>query len=378
MARVSLKNVTTIYPGKNGRGVHAVNALDLEIQDREFVVLVGPPNCGISSVLRMIAGLDEVSKGDIFIGDRRVNDVAPGDRDIAMVPQSYVPYPRMSVSDNLAFALTLRKFPKVEIKKRVLAAAGLVGIQELFERKPKALSREQRKRVALARAIALQPKAFLFDGALAELEAKAKVQMRNEIVKLHQRLQVTMIYGTHDPMEAMALGGRIVVMNEGVVQQEGTAQSLYDQPANSFVAEFMGPPMNLIQGTLKQDRDSFVFRERDGGTIEVRLPISEFPGAREFAGGSVLLGIRPEEIEAIEVNQTTDKNPGSFPAIVERVEPRGSEADLYLQTGAHTVVCRSHRRADHQEAGHRGRFQLNPGKVCLFDPISTGRITQRA
>jgi multiple sugar transport system ATP-binding protein len=375
MANVSLKNVTKIYPGKNGRDVTAVNDLDLEIQDRAFVVLVGPPDCGISSIVRMIAGLDDISKGDIFIGDRHVNDMPPKDRDIAMVSQNYAPYPRMSVYDNLAFPLTLRKLPKTEIKKRVLTAAGLIGLQDLLERKPKALSSEQCQRVAITRAIAFQPKAFLFDEALSNLDAKARGQMRNEITKLHQRLQATMIYATHDPIEAMAMGGRIVVMNDGAIQQDGTALALYDEPANSFVAEFMGSPMNLVRGTLKEDRDSLVFSEREGGTIEVRLPISEFPGARDFAGELVLLGIRPEDIEVAEVTKVTEKYSASFTAIIDLVEPMGREANLYLQTGAHMLVCRTQREVDHREAGHRLQFELNVGKVRLFDPISRRRIT---
>jgi multiple sugar transport system ATP-binding protein len=375
MANVSLKNVTKIYPGKNGRDVTAVNDLDLEIQDRAFVVLVGPPDCGISSIVRMIAGLDDISKGDIFIGDRHVNDMPPKDRDIAMVSQNYAPYPRMSVYDNLAFPLTLRKLPKTEIKKRVLTAAGLIGLQDLLERKPKALSSEQCQRVAITRAIAFQPKAFLFDEALSNLDAKARGQMRNEITKLHQRLQATMIYATHDPIEAMAMGGRIVVMNDGAIQQDGTALALYDEPANSFVAEFMGSPMNLVRGTLKEDRDSLVFSEREDGTIEVRLPISEFPGARDFAGELVLLGIRPEDIEVAEVTKVTEKHSASFTAIIDLVEPMGREANLYLQTGAHMLVCRTQREVDHREAGHRLQFELNVGKVCLFDPISRRRIT---
>ena len=374
MASISLRNLSKVYPGQNGRNLNAVSDLNLEIQDREFVVLAGPPNCGIASVVRLIAGLDEASQGEIFVGDRRVNDLAPKDRDVAMVPHSYVPYPRMSVYDNLAFALTLRKIPKPEIKKRVLAAAGLFGLQELLERKPGSLSGEQGQRVAIARAIALQPKAFLFDRALSTLETEAQARMRNEIVKLHQRLQVTMIYATHDPIEAMAISGRTIVMNEGVVQQEGTALSLYDEPANVAVAEFLGPPMNLVRGTLKQDRDWLVFREMEEGTIEVRLPISKFPGAPDFAEGAVLLGIRPEEIEVAENTNNTEQQSGRFPALIDRVEPIGRESNLYLQTGAHTLVCRSRRRMDHREAGHRAQFELNVGKVRLFDPISSRRV----
>lgn len=374
MASISLEHVTTSNPDKNGRDGSAVSDLDLEIQDRELVVLLGPLNSGISSVVRVIAGLDEVVKGDIFIDDRRVNDLAPKARDIALVPQSYVPYPRMSVGDNLAFTLTLRKFPKAEIKKRVLAAAGLLGLQDALERKPESLSGEQGQRVAIARAIALQPKAFLFDRALSTLETEARARMRNEIVKLHQRLQATMIYATHDPIEAMALGARIIVMNEGVVQQEGTALSLYEEPANVFVAELLDPPMNLVRGTLKQDRDWIVFREMEEGTIEVRLPISKFPGAPDFAGGAVLLGIRPEEIEVAENTKNTEQESGRFPALIDLVEPVGRESNLYLQTGAHTLVCRSARQMDPREAGHRSQFQLDVGKVRLFDPVSRRRI----
>jgi multiple sugar transport system ATP-binding protein len=375
MASVSLKNVTKIYPGKDGRGVTAVNDLDLEIQDREFLVLVGPRNYGISSVVRMVAGLDDISKGDIFIGDRRVNDMPPKDRDIAMVSQDYAPYPRMSVYDNLAFGSKLRKFPSAEIRKRVLAAAGILGLQELLESKPESVSSEQRQRIALARAVALQPKVFLFDEPVTNLDAKTGAQMRNEITKLHQRLQATMIYATHDPVEAMAMGGRIVVMNDGAIQQDGTALTLYGGPENVFVAGFVGSsPMNFIRGALKQDRDWLLFSEVENGTIEVRLPISEFPAGQTFVGKPVLLGIRPEEIR-IAQSSTAEKSSGSFPAIIDLVEAMGAEANLYLQTGVHTLVCRTQRQVDHREAGHRLQFELNVEKVCLFDPISRRRIT---
>jgi multiple sugar transport system ATP-binding protein len=374
MASVSLKNVTKIHPGKNGRDVTVVNDLNLEIQDRELVVLVGPHNCGISTVVRMIAGLDDISAGDIFIGGRRVNDMPPKDRAMAMVSQDYAPYPRMSVRDNLAFGLKLRKFPNAEIKKRVLAATGILGLQELLERKPESLSSEQRQRVAIAHGIALQPKVFLFDEPLANLETTTRGQMRNEITKLHQRLQATMIYATHDPIEAMALGGRIVVMNEGVIQQDGTALMLYDEPVNVFVAGFVGsPPMNVIRGALKQDRDWLLFSEVEDGTIEVRLPMAEFPAGRDFVGKPVLLGIRPEEIRMAE-SSNAERSSGRFPAIIDLVEATGAGANLYIQTGAHTLVCRTLRDVDH-EAGHRLQFELNIEKVCLFDPISRRQIT---
>jgi multiple sugar transport system ATP-binding protein len=373
MANVSLKNLSSIDPGRDGKDRAAVSNLNLEVQDREHVVLTGPAHCGISSIVRMIAGLDPVSKGDIFIGDRRANDLLPKDRDIALVSQDYAPYPRMSVYENIAFGLKRRKFPDPEIKKRVLAAAGIVGLEELLESKAQSLSSAQRQRVALARAIALQPKVFLFDEPFADLEAKTREQMRNLIAKLQQRLQATMIYATHEPIEAMALGGRIVVVNDGAIQQDGTAPSLYDEPANTFVAEFLSPPMNLVQGTLKQERDSLVFSEQDDGTIEVRWPIAEFPAAPDLVGKPVLLGIRPEEIGVAQPS-TAGGSSGSFRAIVDLVEVIGAEVNIYLQTGAHTLVCRTGRRVDQQEAGHRLQFELNAPKVRLFDPVSRLRI----
>ena len=375
MAKVSVQNVSKIYPGEKGRDVTAVHDVTLEIQDREFVVLVGPSGCGKSTTLRMIAGLEEISKGDIYIGDRRVNDVAPKDRDIAMVFQNYALYPHMSVYDNLAFGLKLRKYPKAEIKKRVMDAAGILGIEDLLERKPKALSGGQRQRVAVGRAIVRQPKVFLFDEPLSNLDAKMRVQMRTEITKLHQRLQATMIYVTHDQVEAMTMGDRIVVMNNGVVQQTDTPLNLYNQPKNLFVAGFLGsPPMNFINGTLKEERGSLVFAEIQGGTIELRLPAQERSRGREFIGKPMLLGIRPEDIELAQFSQNDDSR-WSFPAIVDIVEPMGAETNLYLQTGAHTVVCRSQRALDHREAGHRLQFDINLRKLHLFDPSTGQRIT---
>ncbi len=374
MAKVIVKNVYKIYPGDKGRDITAVKDVTLEIEDREFVVLVGPSGCGKSTTLRMIAGLEEISKGDIYIGDRRVNDVPPKDRDIAMVFQNYALYPHMSVYDNLAFGLKLRKYPKPEIKKRVIDAAGILGIEELLDRKPKALSGGQRQRVAVGRAIVRQPKVFLFDEPLSNLDAKMRVQMRTEITKLHQRLQATMIYVTHDQIEAMTMGDRIVVMNDGVVQQIDTPLALYNQPVNLFVAGFLGsPPMNFINGTLKLERESLVFSEIQGGTIQMRLAAQERPAAREFVGKSMLFGIRPEDIELAQFSGS-DGSTGSFPAIVDIVEPMGAETNLYLQTGAHTVVCRSQRALNHREAGHRLQFEMNLKKAHLFDPESGRRV----
>jgi multiple sugar transport system ATP-binding protein len=376
MANVSLKNVVKIHSGGSGQEVSAVNGLNLEIEDGELVVLAGPPNCGISGIVRMIAGLDDISKGDIFIGDRRVNDLAPKDRDIALVSQNYTPYPRMPVYDNLAFGLRLRRFSSAEIKKRVGAAVEILGLKELLERRTESLSGEERQRLAVARALALQPKVFLFDEPLANLGVQARGQMRNEIAKLHQRLQATMIYATHDPVETLALGGRIVVLNKGAVQQDGPAPTLYDEPANVFVAGFLGsPPMNFVRGVLKQDRDWLLFSEADDGTIEVRWPIAEFPAGQDFAGKPILLGVRPEEI-GIGESSNPEKYSGSFPAIVDLVEAVGSEVNLYLLTGAHTLVCRTPREVGQWQAGHRRRFQLNLSKLCLFDPVSRRRVVK--
>ncbi|MEO8205970.1 MAG: sn-glycerol-3-phosphate ABC transporter ATP-binding protein UgpC, partial [Chthoniobacterales bacterium] len=268
MAKVSLKNVFKIYKGDRGKDVTAVTDFNLEIRDREFVVFVGPSGCGKSTTLRMIAGLEEISKGDVSINDKRVNDEPPKDRDIAMVFQNYALYPHMSVYDNMAFGLKLRKYPKAEIHKRVIEAAAILGIDQFLDRKPKALSGGQRQRVAVGRAIVRQPKVFLFDEPLSNLDAKMRVQMRTEITKLHQRLQATMIYVTHDQVEAMTMGERIVVMKDGLIHQVDEPLKLYNEPVNLFVAGFLGsPPMNFIAGTLSGESNNIIFKENGGGAI---------------------------------------------------------------------------------------------------------------
>ena len=376
MAKVSLKNVSKIYPGEKGGEIYAVKDLNLEIADREFVVLVGPSGCGKSTALRMIAGLEEISKGDIYIGEKRVNGVAPKDRDIAMVFQNYALYPHMSVYDNLAFGLKLRKFSKPEIKKRVVDAASILGIESLLDRKPKALSGAQQQRVAVGRAIVRQPKVFLFDEPLFNLDPKMRVQMRTEIIRLHQRLQATMIYVTCDQIEAMTMGDRIAVMNDGCVQQTDASLILYNEPVNLFVAGFLGsPPMNFISGTLKEDGDKLRFREDEGGTIEVTFAAADRPAAREFVGQNIILGIRPENLDVATLSRKEGKAAGTgFPAIVDIVEPVGAETNLYLQTGAHTLVCRSQSAFDRGEAGRRLQFEMNLAKAHLFDPVSTVRL----
>ena len=376
MAKVSLKNVSKIYPRENGGEINAIKDLSLEIADREFVVLAGSPGCGKSTVLRMIVGLEEISKGDIYIGEKRVNGVAPKDRDIAMVFQNCALYPHMSVYDNLAFGLKLRKFSQPEIKKRVVDAASILGIESLLDRKPIALSGAQQQRAALGRAIVRQPKVYLFDETLFNLDPKLRVQMRAEIIKLHQRLQATMIYVTHNQIEAMTMGDRIAVMNDGRVQQIDVALVLYNEPVNLFVAGFLGsPPMNFISGKLKEDGDKLRFREGEGGTIEVAFAAADRPAAREFVGQNIILGIRPENLDVATLGRKEGKATGTgFPAIIDIVEPVGAETDLYLQTGAHTLVCHSRSAFDRKDAGRRLQFEVNLAKAHLFDPVSTVRL----
>ncbi len=373
MAKVTLNNVFKIYKGDKGKDVVAVNDFNLEIEDREFVVFVGPSGCGKSTTLRMIAGLEEISKGDVAIGDRRVNDIPPKDRDIAMVFQNYALYPHMSVRENLAFGLKLRKYPQSEIKKRVDDAAAILGLDQYLDRKPKALSGGQRQRVAVGRAIVRQPKVFLFDEPLSNLDAKMRVQMRTEITKLHQRLQATMIYVTHDQVEAMTMGDRIVVMKDGLVQQTAAPMTIYNEPANLFVATFVGSPqMNLIKGRLEEAPGGPLFRE-EGGSICCKLP--QYAGLRP-AGSEVILGIRAEHISLVKNREGASEC--RFQGVVDVVEPMGAETHIYVKTGeAHTVVCRSEAHIDHSVQGTCLEFQINTSKVHLFDPQTTERIAPR-
>ncbi|MCX6972040.1 MAG: sn-glycerol-3-phosphate ABC transporter ATP-binding protein UgpC [Verrucomicrobia bacterium] len=381
MAKVTLSSVYKIYPGDKGRDVTAVRDFNIEIADREFVVFVGPSGCGKSTTLRMVAGLEEISRGDIFIGDKRINDVPPKDRDIAMVFQNYALYPHMSVYENMAFGLKLRKFPKAEIQKRVNEAAAILGLGQLLERKPKALSGGQRQRVAVGRAIVRQPKVFLFDEPLSNLDAKMRVQMRTEIIKLHQRLQATMIYVTHDQVEAMTMGTRIVVMDavmnpetglkEGVIQQIDAPLKLYNEPANLFVAGFLGsPPMNFLKGSLRKDGGQVIFKEMKGGAVELKLGAR--PVALAYIGREVTLGIRPENCDLAPHGKPLPEN--TFQAVVDIVEPMGAETYFYLQTGAHTVISRSHAAVDQREAGHRLLFEMQADRAHLFDTETGLRI----
>ncbi|MFC2140215.1 ABC transporter ATP-binding protein [Candidatus Auribacterota bacterium] len=333
MAQVILKNVKKIYPGN----VVAVQELDLEIKDREFLVLVGPSGCGKSTTLRMIAGLEDISEGTIQIGEAVVNNISPKDRNIAMVFQNYALYPHMSVFKNMAFGLKLRKYPKEEIDQRVNNAAEILGIQSLLQRKPRALSGGQRQRVAVGRAIVRRPKAFLFDEPLSNLDAKLRVQMRAELNKLHTRLQATMIYVTHDQVEAMTMGDRIVVMKDGFVQQVDDPITLYKNPVNKFVAGFIGsPPMNFMKGMIIQKGDHLYFKEK---SFEVRVIAEMVPRLKSYVDLEVILGIRPENIydKLFAVDYSPETN---FKATVEVIEPMGSEIILYLSTEANNFIAR--------------------------------------
>ena len=326
MAQVDLKHVWKIYPGD----VEAVKDADLTIENGEFMVIVGPSGCGKSTTLRMVAGLEDISRGEISIDGRVVNDVAPKDRDIAMVFQNYALYPHMSVYDNMAFGLKMRKYPKAEIDERVREAADILGLDELLERKPKALSGGQRQRVAVGRAIVRKPKVFLFDEPLSNLDAKLRVQMRAEISRLHQRLGATMIYVTHDQVEAMTMGTRICLMKDGLVQQVEAPLKLYREPVNRFVAGFIGSPaMNLLDGTVSGSGADHVF-ETNGR----RVPLPA--GVADRIDGQVTLGVRPENLRLV-------SGPGSGPSFevnVDLVEPLGSEVYLHGSLGEARLVAR--------------------------------------
>lgn len=319
MASITFKNIGKIYQGNE----HAVRDFNMEIADEEFIVLVGPSGCGKSTTLRMLAGLEEITEGELYLGDRLINGVEPKDRDIAMVFQNYALYPHMNVYDNMAFGLKLRKVPKEEIDRRVREAAEILGISELLKRKPKALSGGQRQRVALGRAIVRQPAVFLMDEPLSNLDAKLRVSMRAEILKLHHQLKTTFVYVTHDQTEAMTMGSRIVVMRDGLMQQTDTPMNLYNQPKNRFVAEFIGSPqMNLGKGSLRRNgRDAYL---KLWG-VEFKIEPERAMKIREEAFGKDLYaGIRPEHLHLEKAGDSCER----FNCVVEVSEQTG--ADLYV------------------------------------------------
>ncbi len=365
MAEVILSDVTKVYPG----GVQAVKNFDLNIHDEEFIVLVGPSGCGKSTTLRMVAGLEEITGGTVKIGDRIVNDVPPKNRDIAMVFQNYALYPHMTVYKNLAFALKLRKMNKAEIDERVRDAAKILEISELLDRKPKALSGGQRQRVAVGRAIVRQPKAFLFDEPLSNLDAKLRVTMRAELKHLHHRLQTTTIYVTHDQEEAMTLGDRIVVMKDGWIQQCGAPLEVYDTPANRFVAGFIGtPPMNFFDGKIAIENGATYF---DGGSFRLKLLPRHGEKLGDWGDKDVTLGARPEAMAlTAEGRFAGDENSITTKLVVS--EPLGEKMDLYLSTGQHgRVVARVDARRD-LEPEQEITLNLDMNKVHVFAPGDTG------
>jgi multiple sugar transport system ATP-binding protein len=360
MARVVLEGVRKVYPG----GVEAVKGADLDIPDKEFVVLVGPSGCGKSTCLRMIAGLETITEGKIYIGDELVNELPPKDRDIAMVFQNYALYPHMTVRRNLAFGLKLRNYPPEEIEKRVEEAAEILEIPQLLDRKPKALSGGQRQRVAVGRAIVRKPKVFLFDEPLSNLDAKLRVQMRTEISKLHQTLKTTMIYVTHDQTEAMTMGDRIVVLKDGVIHQIDDPIKLYLHPADKFVAGFIGsPPMNFMEGTIRSRDGALYFDEE---SFQVRIIDDHASALSAYAGRAIIFGIRPEDIYLRSV--VGDKYPESgMAARVEVVEPMGSEIYVYLSSGKHHFVARVSPR-EKISVGTSLDLVFDMSKVHFFNP----------
>ena len=366
MSSISLKNVYKIFDD----GTTAVNDFSLEIADKEFIILVGPSGCGKSTTLRMIAGLEHITKGELKIGDRIVNDVAPKDRDIAMVFQSYALYPHMTVYKNMAFGLELRKMSKDEIDKRVREAARVLDIEHLLKRKPKALSGGQRQRVALGRAMVRSPSVFLLDEPLSNLDAKLRTNMRTEIKKLHQRLGTTFIYVTHDQTEAMTMGDRIVVMKDGVIQQVDSPQNLYKHPQNMFVAGFIGSPqMNFLDAEVKS-KNGKIFLSLAENELDVTDSFAKTNEIKEYFNKSVKVGIRPEDVTVD--NEFIAKNPDKvLTAKLEVSELMGSESYLYLDYSGQKLTARV---AADSPANETVELGILTDRIHLFDPNSTSNI----
>lgn len=366
MAKIVVKNLNKYYDN----GVHAVKDANFEAENKEFMVLVGPSGCGKSTVLRMIAGLEDISSGDIWIGDTLVNNVPPKDRDIAMVFQNYALYPHMTVYDNMAFALKLRGEDKQSIRKKVEHSAELLGIKEVLKRKPAQLSGGQRQRVALGRAIVRNPKVFLFDEPLSNLDAKLRVAMRAEIVKLQRKLENTMIYVTHDQVEAMTMADRIVVMKDGVIHQIDTPLKIYNQPANVFVAGFIGSPaINMVTGKIDTKDGELII---DCGDFQAQIFTAHRAALQPYAGKSVIMGIRPEDIYDARYDSMADF-PQKVVTTCDLVEPLGSEYHVVLRTASHEFTA----RFDPKELPVTGAsltISLNMAKAHFFDPETEIRL----
>ena len=369
MASLSLKNISKVYPN----GFVAVKDFNLEIEDKEFIIFVGPSGCGKSTTLRMIAGLEEISSGELYIGDKLVNDVEPKDRDIAMVFQNYALYPHMSVFDNMAFGLKLRKIPKEQIKRQVDEAAKILDLENLLDRKPKALSGGQRQRVAMGRAIVRNPKVFLMDEPLSNLDAKLRVQMRVEISRLHKKLESTIIYVTHDQTEAMTLGTRIVVMRDGLIQQVDSPINLYNYPTNLFVAGFMGSPaMNFVDTEAVQEGDSVSLKF---GKVSIKLPEKKAKALIDggYIGKKVVMGIRPEDIHDEEVMLAN--NPETTVEVTIRLyELLGAEVFLYFDLEGTSFTARVNPRTT-AKIDDTIKLALDPNKIHVFDKETEMTIT---
>ncbi len=369
MAEVSLSDVSKVYDG----GVRAVDKVSFTVPDRSFTVLVGPSGCGKSTVLRMIAGLEEISEGELSIGGRVVNDVPPRDRDIAMVFQNYALYPHMSVYENMAFSLRLRKAPKAEVESRVREAAAMLGLEPYLARQPKALSGGQRQRVAVGRAIVRQPKVFLFDEPLSNLDAKMRVQTRAELVRLHRRLEATMIYVTHDQAEAMTMGDQIVVLKDGLVQQIASPLEIYNRPTNAFVAGFIGsPPMNfMVCRVASSDAGVRLVSDEGGGAIDSAVEGGQSAALAANAGRDLLLGIRPEDVRHA---PPPDGHPfARLEGTVEAIELMGSEQYVQFRTRGTPMTARFEPDVP-VEIDETRTFFLNLAKVQLFDPSSEASL----
>ena len=366
MASLSLKNVCKVYPN----GFVAVKDFNLEIADQEFIIFVGPSGCGKSTTLRMIAGLEEISSGELWIGDKLVNDVEPKDRDIAMVFQNYALYPHMSVYDNMAFGLKLRKVPKAEIDKSVHEAAKILDIEHLLDRKPKALSGGQRQRVAIVRS----PKVFLMDEPLSNLDAKLRVQMRVEISKLHKRLQTTIIYVTHDQTEAMTLGTRIVVLKDGIIQQVDTPQNLYNTPNNIFVAGFIGSPqMNLIDATVAQEGSQVTLKMSDDVIIKLPAEKSKKLIDGGYVGKTVVVGIRPEDVKD-DPEFIAAHADSKFVSTIRVYELLGAEVNLHYEIGDVTCTAKVNPRTT-ARPGDEVTFAMDVTRLHVFDKETENVIT---
>jgi multiple sugar transport system ATP-binding protein len=366
MAQVSLKEVSKVFPG----GVLAVNNVNFGVENKEFVVLVGPSGCGKSTTLRLIAGLEETSEGEIYIGNRRVNNIPPKDRDIAMVFQNYALYPHMTVYENMAFGLKLKKYPKDEIDSRVKEAAGILGLEKLLNRRPKQLSGGQRQRVAVGRSIVRKPMVFLFDEPLSNLDAKLRVQMRMELHRLHIRLQATMIYVTHDQTEAMTLGDRIVVMKDGIIHQIDVPTNVYNQPVNKFVASFIGaPPMNFMEGKIIRKERRLYF---DEGNFRIRIVEGMYNALEDYVDKRVILGVRSEDIyDKVFVSEAPPEN--IVTVTCEIVEHLGSEVYIHLNTGKHMLVARIAGDANPQ-INQDMDVVIDMGKIHFFDKATEKTI----